>query len=167
MRQARIVHTLLRVWLGLVILFLLLPILVVVPLSLSSASYLRFPPPGWSLRWYVSYFTRDAWTNATWLSLWVGLIVAVLATVLGTLAAFGLTRGRLPLRGLISALIVSPLVIPTIVAAMASTSPSPARASRVRPSASFWRTPASPRHSWWRWSPRRWWGSIDGLNSLR
>jgi len=118
MRQARIVHTLLRVWLGLVILFLLLPILVVVPLSLSSASYLRFPPPGWSLRWYVSYFTREAWTSATWLSLWVGLIVAVLATVLGTLAAFGLTRGRLPLRGLISALIVSPLVIPAIVAAI-------------------------------------------------
>ena len=56
MRQQWIVHALLRVWLGLVIVFLLLPILVVVPLSLSSASYLRFPPPGWSLRWYVSYF---------------------------------------------------------------------------------------------------------------
>jgi putative spermidine/putrescine transport system permease protein len=118
MTGARLTQVLLRAWLALVILFLLLPILVVVPLSFSSASYLRFPPPGWSLRWYARYFSRETWLDATWLSLWVGLVVAVLATVLGTLAAFGLMRGRLPLRGAISALIVSPLVVPAIVAAI-------------------------------------------------
>lgn len=118
MTHGWLARVLLRAWLALVIIFLLLPILVVIPLSFSSASYLRFPPPGWSLRWYANYASRETWRDATWLSLWVGLLVSVLATGLGTLAAFGLTRGRLPLRGAISALIISPLVVPAIVAAI-------------------------------------------------
>ena len=118
MKHGALTRLLLRLWLSLVIVFLLLPVCVVVPLSFSASSYLRFPPPGWSLRWYANYVARDSWTSATWLSLGVGLAVTGLSTVLGTAAAFGLTRGRLPLKGAISALIVSPLVVPAIVAAI-------------------------------------------------
>ena len=66
----------------------------------------------------MKYATRADWLDATWLSVWVGVAVAVLATLLGTLASFGLVRGRFPLRGVVSGLIISPLVIPAIVSSI-------------------------------------------------
>ena len=103
---------------GLILLFLALPIVVVMVVSFSSATYLTFPPPAFGMRWYTAYFTSDDWLRPTWLSLWVAACVVVLATFLGTLAAVGI--GRLPraLRVLASALIVSPLIVPVIVAAI-------------------------------------------------
>jgi putative spermidine/putrescine transport system permease protein len=86
--------------------------------SFSSATYLTFPPPAFGMRWYAAYFTNDDWLRSTWLSFWVAACVVVLATFLGTLAAVGI--GRLPgtLRVLASGLIVSPLIVPVIVAAI-------------------------------------------------
>jgi len=101
-----------------VLLFLMTPILIVVPLSFSNASYLRFPPPGWSLRWYHNYLDRPEWLDATWLSIWVGVGTAALSVLLGTLAAFGLTRGRFPGRTLVALLAMSPLAVPIIVLAI-------------------------------------------------
>lgn len=72
--------------------FLALLILVIVLLSFSSASYLKFPPPGFSLRWYQSYLGSRDWLESTGLSLEVAVVVVVLSTVLGTLAALGLAR---------------------------------------------------------------------------
>jgi putative spermidine/putrescine transport system permease protein len=102
----------------LILLFLALPILIVMVVSFSSASYLTFPPPAFGLRWYTAYFSSDDWLRPTWLSLWVAACVVVLATLLGTLAAVGL--GRLPkaLRVPAFALIVSPLIVPVIVVAI-------------------------------------------------
>jgi len=111
-------RVLLRLHLVLALLFLITPILIVVPLSFSNASYLRFPPPGWSLRWYLNYLDRPEWLDATWLSVWVGCCVSVLSVVLGTLAAFGLTRGRFLGRALIAGLVMSPLAVPVIVLAI-------------------------------------------------
>src|ERR1700730_17567222 len=103
---------------GLILLFLAMPIVVLVVVSFSSATYLTFPPPSFGLRWYRAYFSSDDWLRPTWLSLWVAACVVVLATLLGTLAAVGI--GRLPraLRVLASVLIVSPLIVPAIVAAI-------------------------------------------------
>jgi putative spermidine/putrescine transport system permease protein len=103
---------------GLILLFLALPIVVVMVVSFSSATYLSFPPPSFGMRWYAAYFSSDDWLRSTWLSLWVAACVVVLATLLGTLAAVGI--GRLPgaLRPVASALIVSPLIVPVIVAAI-------------------------------------------------
>jgi putative spermidine/putrescine transport system permease protein len=103
---------------GLVLFYLILPILVVVPLSFSSASYLSFPPPGFSLRWYRNFFTRPDWLSSAWLSLWVGLAVTVLATTLGTPAAVALVRGRFVGKGLVNAFILSPLIVPGIIVAI-------------------------------------------------
>ena len=75
-----------------VLLFLALPILLIVVLSFSSATYLTFPPPAFGVRWYRAYLGSAEWLGATWLSLWVAACVVVLATVLGTLAALGLAR---------------------------------------------------------------------------
>jgi putative spermidine/putrescine transport system permease protein len=109
---------LLWVVVGLVFLYLVFPILIVVPVSFSSAKYLQFPPPGFSLQWYDEYFSRRDWLEATWLSVRVALITAALATVLGTAASLSLVRGRFWGRNLINSFIVSPMIIPSIIVAI-------------------------------------------------
>ena len=65
---------------GAVLLYLVLPILVVVPMSFSSSRYLQFPPPGLSLRWYVNYLGDPEWTGATARSLMVATLVTAICT---------------------------------------------------------------------------------------
>jgi putative spermidine/putrescine transport system permease protein len=101
-----------------VLVFLALPILIVALLSFSSASYLTFPPPAFGLRWYEAYLGSRDWLASTWLSLVIAVFVVILATGLGTLAALGLTRLRGPVRAIVLSLIVSPLIVPGVVAAI-------------------------------------------------
>jgi putative spermidine/putrescine transport system permease protein len=101
-----------------VLVFLAFPILIVALLSFSSASYLTFPPPSLSVRWYEAYLGSREWLASTWLSLAIAACVVVLATTLGTLAALGLARLRGPARAAVAALIVSPLIVPGIIAAI-------------------------------------------------
>jgi putative spermidine/putrescine transport system permease protein len=105
---------------GFIIVFLVLPTLIVIPLSFSSASYFEFPPQALSLRWYQDFFLTDVtWLSATSMSFRAGALTALLATTLGTAAALGLTRGRFPGKQLLNTFIAMPLVIPTIVVAIA------------------------------------------------
>jgi putative spermidine/putrescine transport system permease protein len=101
-----------------VLVFMALPILVIVVLSFSSASYLTFPPPAFGVRWYRAYLGSPEWLAATGLSLSVAASVVVLATTLGTLAALGLAQLPPLLRNLAAALILSPLIVPVIVVAI-------------------------------------------------
>jgi putative spermidine/putrescine transport system permease protein len=101
-----------------VLLFLALPIVIIVILSFSSATYLTFPPPSFGLRWYRDYFGSHEWLAATGLSLVVAAAVVVLATCLGTLAALGLARLPPALRTIAAALILSPMIVPVIVVAI-------------------------------------------------
>jgi putative spermidine/putrescine transport system permease protein len=101
-----------------VLVFMALPILVIVVLSFSSASYLTFPPPAFGVRWYRAYLGSADWLAATGLSLSVAASVVVLATTLGTLAALGLARLPPLLRTVAAALILSPLIVPVIVVAI-------------------------------------------------
>ena len=103
---------------GVVLFYLMFPIFVIVPLSFSSGSYLSFPPPGWSLRWYANFFGRPEWQSAMWLSIWIGVSVTVLACVLGTPAAFGLVRGKFPGKRLLNGFILSPIIVPGIIVAI-------------------------------------------------
>jgi putative spermidine/putrescine transport system permease protein len=103
---------------GLVLVFLMAPILVIVPLSFSAGSFLHFPLPGLSLRWYVDFFTSDLWLPALKNSLIVGTGATLIATTLGTLAAFGFWRARFPLRRLLFAVLLSPLVVPVVIVAV-------------------------------------------------
>ena len=108
----------LSAYVALVLLYLIFPILVIVPLSFSSALYLSFPPPGWSLQWYRNFFSRTDWLDAAWLSIWVGTVVMLLATALGTPAALGLVRGRFWGKRAINGFILSPLIAPAIIVAI-------------------------------------------------
>jgi putative spermidine/putrescine transport system permease protein len=114
----RVTRYALWVYVALALAFLMAPILVIVPLSFSAGSFLFFPLPGLSMRWYVDFFTSDLWLPALRNSLIVGCGATVIATTLGTLAAFGFWRARFPGRRLLFALLLSPLVVPVIIVAV-------------------------------------------------
>lgn len=117
--RARPGRVALIVFASLVLAFLAFPTLVIVPVSLSPTEFLAFPPRGLTLRWYGEFFTDPGWLRATFLSLRIGITVTVVATVVGTMAAFALVRGLKGGGPLLNALVAAPLVIPTIVYAIA------------------------------------------------
>lgn len=112
-------HILLYLFCILVFAFLLAPILVIIPMSFSSADFLQFPPPSFSLRWYQNFFSRQDWLSATMLSLRVAIATSLLSTVLGIMAALALARTNFLGKDLIYAFIVSPMIIPAIIIAVA------------------------------------------------
>ncbi len=111
----------LLVWIvaALVLLYLVFPIFVVVPISFSGANYLQFPPQSLSLRWYQNYFVGHGWVDATVLSVEVAIVAGALATVIGTAAAFGIVRSDFPMKRAIYAALLSPLIVPSIISAIA------------------------------------------------
>ena len=107
-----------------VLVFLIAPILVIVPLSFNAEPYftftegmLRFDPEAYSLRWYASVAGDEAWLRALLNSLVIGVSATVLATALGTLAALGLASPAMPARPLVMGLLISPMVTPVIISA--------------------------------------------------
>jgi putative spermidine/putrescine transport system permease protein len=127
-----------------VFLFLIAPILIIIPLSFNAEPYftftekmLRLDPEGWSLRWYDELLTfgiadadaprdaawwSDVWNNAAWVnaaknSVIIGFFSTVVATALGTLAALGLARPEMPYRRTIMAILISPMIVPIIITA--------------------------------------------------
>src|SRR5262245_8187614 len=102
-----------------VLVFLVTPILVVLPLSFNSEPYFSYPLPGTSLRWYRAVFQSPACRNALSNSLVIGSLTMVFATLLGTLAAVGLTRARFPFKTLILGTLISPMVAPIVITAVA------------------------------------------------
>lgn len=104
---------------ALIYLYLLAPILIVVPVSFSAAAFVVFPPRGLSLRWYVNFLTSRELTEALWLSVRLGAAVTLAATVAGTLAALALTRYRWPGREAIRTFLMAPIVLPGIVLGIA------------------------------------------------
>lgn len=100
---------------GLVVAVLILPIIVVMIISFSSASYLTFPPPGFSLRWYEQFFSDSNWMSAFWSSALIALVSAAIAVGLGTCAALGIVRGDVRGKSAIMLLLVSPIIVPPVV----------------------------------------------------
>jgi putative spermidine/putrescine transport system permease protein len=111
-----------RLWLyvvgALVLLFLILPSLLVIPLSFSDSRYLAFPPPGWSTRWYEAYFNSREWWDATRASFVAATLTMLISTVLGTLAAYSLHTSQSRLTQIIYAAFMLPLIIPGILIAI-------------------------------------------------
>jgi putative spermidine/putrescine transport system permease protein len=107
-----------RAVVALILLVMIAPIIVVVVLSFSSASYLTFPPPAFGVRWYREYLGSRDWLAATALSVEVAVCVVLLSTVLGTVATLGLARLPPVARVLATGLILSPLIMPVIIVAI-------------------------------------------------
>jgi len=129
---------------GLIFLFLILPIIVVLPLSFNVEPYfsfttgmLNFNPEAYSLRWYEDILRNgmsspdepfgwawlaDTWNNGQWIrairnSFFIGICATLLSTALGTLAAIGLSRSEMPYRRLIMSILISPMIVPLIITA--------------------------------------------------
>ena len=103
---------------ALVFVFLIAPILVIIPVSFNTSNYLDFPPKGFTLKWYASYFNDPIWMSSTWRSFRIALWVAFLSSVIGTCAAFSLVRGRYPGKDFFMSLLICPLMVPIIVKAV-------------------------------------------------
>jgi putative spermidine/putrescine transport system permease protein len=103
--------------LGLV--FLTVPIVIVIPMSFSSAKALTFPPPGFSLRWYETLFGNPRWLEAMWTSTVLAVISSIAALLVGGLAAYGLRRGTFGGRDWSESNFMAPLIVPAIISAIA------------------------------------------------
>lgn len=99
---------------------LLLPVLIVAYLSFSASSYFVFPLPGYSLRNYEAFFFDTLWVRATFTSVRIALMAVGMATAMGAMLAFGLSRGAMPGRGAMVALLLSPIIMPTVIVAIAT-----------------------------------------------
>lgn len=125
-----------------IFIFLILPILIIIPLSFNVEPYFSFTegmmnldPAAYSLRWYQDIFRfgmtapnategwwTDMWNNATWInamrnSFFLAVVSTLLATSFGTLAALGLSRAEMPFRSAITSLLISPMIVPLVITA--------------------------------------------------
>ncbi|MEV4675184.1 MULTISPECIES: ABC transporter permease [Actinomadura] len=100
--------------------YLVLPVLIVVPMSFSDSSFLSFPPGEMSLRWFRNILDDPVWIDSALASLNVALLSSVCAVVLGVLAALALVRGSLPFRNTIMAVLLAPLIVPYVIVGLAA-----------------------------------------------
>jgi len=101
-----------------VFVFLLVPILAIIPLSFNSSTFMTYPLQGFSTRWYDEALGTERWLLPLRNSLIVAVLTTALSTVLGTMAALGLTKLKRRARSLAMGLILSPLIIPVIITAV-------------------------------------------------
>lgn len=104
--------------------FLMIPILVIIPLSFNAEPYftftegmLNFDPDAYSLKWYQEIWNDDKWVLAIKNSFYIGFWATIIATVFGTFAAIGLTKSEMPLQSAFMALLISPMIVPLIITA--------------------------------------------------
>ena len=113
-------HYAFRIICGLVLVFLMLPILVIAPLSFNADSFMLYPMSGFSLKWYEEFFTSPAWRQALMNSCIVSPFATLLAMALGTPAAVGLTRIDFPGKALLTSVLISPMVVPVVIVGVAT-----------------------------------------------
>jgi len=101
-----------------IFLFLIAPVLVVMPLAFNQDPYFNFPIHNWSLRWFDDLFGNSVWRKAIANSIVTAVCATLLATTLGTLASVGLNHRNLPGKRLIMAVLVSPMIVPVVVLAV-------------------------------------------------
>lgn len=112
---------------GLIVLFfLVMPLIVIIPLSFNASPYFTFThkmlelnPAGYSTQWYLKFFSDPDWLRAVKNSFIIAPAATVIATALGTLAALGLTRPHMPLGGAITSILILPMIVPLIITATA------------------------------------------------
>lgn len=136
-----------RIICGLILFFLIMPIIAVVPLSFNSQPYFTYPMEGFSWRWYYDFFdlcstqdivsdyamrfeageisdnpcpktTTDRWLLTVKNSIIVAVFSTLLATTLGTIAAMGLSKGHFPGKGIVQAVLISPMIVPLVITAV-------------------------------------------------
>ena len=108
----------------LILFFLIMPLLVIIPLSFNAENFFTFTrgmltldPDAYSLRHYRDFFTNQDWQNALTNSFTIAPMATIISVGLGTLAAIGLSQPHVPFRGTIMAILISPMIVPLIISA--------------------------------------------------
>jgi putative spermidine/putrescine transport system permease protein len=114
----RIWYYAIRAFCILILVCLVLPILVIIPISFTSDTMLSYPMPGLSLRWFNEFFNSVMWTLSMKNSFIIAFAVTGLATALGTLAALGLTMSEFPFKGVVTGIMIMPMVVPIVISAV-------------------------------------------------
>lgn len=109
----------LAIYFSVLVLFLILPLIFLVPISLTESQFLEFPPKTLSLRWYAAFFEDQTWVNAAVLSFRVGIGATIISLVVGTLASIALVRGQFLGKTVLTAIFIAPLILPTVILALA------------------------------------------------
>ncbi|AOV07948.1 ABC transporter permease [Sporosarcina ureilytica] len=109
----------LKILVGIILFALIAPVLVIIPMSFTSVSYFEFPPPGYSTKWYASFFSNSEWVEATFRSLTIALLTALLATTLGIMASLAVTRLSFWGKQAFMLFMVAPMIIPLIIIGVA------------------------------------------------
>lgn len=113
-----------RLWLYVLniftMLFLIVPTLIVIPMSFSGSEYLEFPPRHLSFRWYENYFGSPEWMRATLISFNVAIFTMLCSTTIGTAAAYGLSFSKGRFKPWVWSLFALPIAIPVILLAVGS-----------------------------------------------
>ena len=117
-------HYTFRVICGIIFTFLITPILVVMPLSFNAQDFftftpemLQFDPEGYSLKHYKDFFTNNEWQRSFKNSLLIAPVATLVSVSLGTLAAVGLSQSHVPFKRAITAILISPMIVPLIISA--------------------------------------------------
>ena len=104
---------------GAAIFFLIVPVLLLVPMSFGSAEIIEFPPTRFCIDQYRKFFSHPVWQSAVLNSLQVSALTSICSTTLGLLASIGLVWGKFKGKGLITGFILSPMIVPLIVLGLA------------------------------------------------
>ena len=107
--------TILGVYCFLIVALLLLPVFAIVPMAFTSGQFLAFPPPGYSLRWFDTYFASPVWMAATARSFVIGGACAVLTVLIAVPVAFAIVRSKSRFSGALFLLFMSPMIVPSLV----------------------------------------------------
>lgn len=108
-----------RLWVATVVLFTLLPLGIMLMMSFSSSEFVRFPPPGYSMRWYQAYLASNDWIEATLRSVYIALVVSGLSVLIGVPASLGISRMGQAAANALLGLTTLPIVLPPVVIAIA------------------------------------------------
>ncbi|MFT6062741.1 MAG: putative spermidine/putrescine transport system permease protein [Paracoccaceae bacterium] len=107
-----------------ILFFLIFPIMVIIPLSFNALPYFTFTPgmlafeaDAYSLDHYKAFFASSDWQGALWNSLKFAPQATIISVTLGTLAAIGLSSGKMPYKGAVMAILISPMIVPLIISA--------------------------------------------------
>ena len=111
--------TLLRALIVLLCFGMVAPIIIVAIASFSGDGYLKFPPESFSTRWYERFLGDQRWREAILNSVVIGLMTSILSTLIGFLAAYALVRGQFAWRRVIMSLLLTPVIVPHVVTAVA------------------------------------------------
>lgn len=110
---------LLRTFVIFILVLMILPFLIIIPLSLSSSMAFEFPPPGYSLKWYENFLGNDQWTDGFIRSMVVAACTAVISMIIGTMASLAIDRLQFPGKKIFMNLMIAPMVIPLVIVGIA------------------------------------------------